>query len=306
MSPQKRNLLLAVAGGAALVVIVVVLMPDENDRRGETQPDPVAERETEEVAASPSDPVTTDEPAANPDRSRPVPKPIGAITREPSRATCTVLVNSMRTAKLSPQAPLYIEAVLSHASTETQIPLPDSDAWHPVVRDAEGNSVDAEFAPLLTPEDASSARQSVTFAWSAQADLAAGSYRVELSLPNDYPPRDSSISGVEIEPAWVEIADGATTSAQNDRYARRALAIQGRHDQLVTKLRGLIEEKPDELSLRLELVEALDGTENAAAAEKELLEFGYRLQQQSSRDWTIPDWLAFRLSDLRAKVDSAE
>jgi len=303
MSPQKRNLLLAVAGVAALVAIVVVLVPDENNRRGETQPDPVAERETEEVAASPLAPATTDEPAAKPNRSRPVPKPIGPITRKPGRATCTVLVNSMRNAKLAPQAPLYIEAVLSHPSTETQLPLPDSDALRPVVRDAKGDKVDAEFAPLLTPEDASSARQSLTFAWSAQADLAAGSYHVELSLPDDYPPQDSGVSGVEIEPAWIEIADGATTSAQNDRYARRALAIQGKLDQLVTELRGLIDEKPDELSLRLELVEALDGGENASAAEEELLEFGYRLQQQSGRDWTIPDWLAFRLFDLRAKAD---
>lgn len=306
MSPQKRNLLLVVAGVAALVVIVVVLIPDENNRRGKAQPDPVAERETEEVAASPSDPVTTDEPAAKPDRSRPASKPIGPITRKPGRATCTVLVNSMRNAKLSPQAPLYIEAVLSHPSTDTQIPLPDSDALRPVVRDAKGDSVDAEFTPLLIPEDNSSAGQSLRFAWSVQADLAAGSYHIELSLPDDYPSEDSDISGVEVEPAWIEIADHATTAARNDRYVRRALAIEGKHDQSVTELRGLIEEKPDELSLRLELVDALDGAENAVAAEKELLEFGYRLQQQSGLDWTMPDWLAFRLSDLRAKADSAE
>lgn len=95
-------------------------------------------------------------------------------------------------------------------------------------------------------------------------------------------------------------------SEHSGRIHRCQLAIEGKHDQLVTELRGLVEEKPDELSLRVELADALDGAGDVAAAEKELLEFGYRLQQQMGQDWAMPDWLAFRLSDLRAKADSAE
>ncbi len=308
MNPQKRNLIFVVAGVAALVASVVVLMPND-DGVDKPKPDPAAERNTHQVASqptSPTDPAKTGGPAAKPNRPRPAAKPIGPVTRERGRATCTVLVNSMRNARLSPQAPLYIEAIVSHPSPETQIPLPDGDGLRPAILDADGEEVDAEFVRLLEQSGTSPAGQPLRFAWSVDAELAAGPYQVELSLPDDYPHQESSISGVEIEPAWIEIADGATTAAQNDRYARRALAIEGKHDQLVAELRTLIKAKPDELSLRVELADALDGAGNAAAAEKELLAYGYRLQQQSGQDWEMPDWLVFRLSDLHAKANPPE
>ena len=226
---------------------------------------------------------------------------------------CVVRVNEARGMRLDRGSPLYVQCIFSNPLKDRSISLAAVSTLKPTVRDAEGNELSISWKPVGPVDRSLGARTNAIFTWRAAEKvgklekLAVGTYQATIDLPKTFPPPACGLDGVHVEPAALKIVDTPPDSKRNAAFTRRLDLLAGRHEQLIRQLRGVITDNPrNDLSLRMELVDALDAAGRSDDARKELLDIGYEIQHaDKGKRRPIPAWLAYRLEDLKARSKSA-
>jgi hypothetical protein len=169
--------------------------------------------------------------------------------------------------------------------------------------DAKGAWAKTDWTSLGTPPETVSQGQTVAMAWQATSRLPASEYRLDFIMPPEYSP-DAGLEGVYSEPASFSILNTSPNDYLNARFARRVKVLAGKNDEVLGELQKLMAASNSDLSLRLELVDALDAAGRSSEAKEELQEIAYLMTHDESGKSTgpVPPWITLRLEELNARI----
>ncbi|MDO9509421.1 MAG: hypothetical protein Q7I97_08845 [Thermovirgaceae bacterium] len=216
---------------------------------------------------------------------------------------CAVLVNDSRCVSLDSGSPIFMQCVFSAPGAEGEVPLPSAEGIAIDLADSGGSWVVTDWTPLGTPPETVPQGQTVTMAWQASQQLPGGDYLMAVIMPPYYSP-EAGLSGTYCEPASFSVLETPPNEYRNAMFARRIKMLAGKTGEVLAELQRLSAASPDDNSLRMELVDALDSAGRSAEARKELLEAAYRMTHDESgkRTGPVPPSIAFRLEELNGKI----
>lgn len=217
---------------------------------------------------------------------------------------CTVLANDARYIALDSDSPIYMQCVFSAPGADGEVSLPRAERIAIDLLDAEGSWVVTDWTPLGMPPETVPQGQTVIMAWQASRPLPRGEYRLAVIMPPEYSP-GAGLSGTYSESASFSVLDTPPNEYRNAMFDRRVRMLAGKTGEVLAELQKLLADSPDDNSLRLELVDALDAAGRSAEARKELLAVAYNMTHDGSGKsiGPVPPSIALRLEELNGKVD---
>lgn len=216
---------------------------------------------------------------------------------------CAVLVNDSKSISLDSGSPIFMQCVFSAPGAEGDVSLPSAESIAIDLSDSGGSWVVTDLTPLGTPPETLPQGHTVTMAWQVTSPLPAGDYRLDYIMPPYYSP-DAGLKGTYSEPASFSVLDTPPNDYRNAMFARRVKVLAGNTGEVLAELQRLSAASPEDSSLRLEFVDALDAAGRSAEAKKELLEVAYLMTHDGSgkRTGPVPPSIAIRLEELNGRI----
>jgi hypothetical protein len=233
-------------------------------------------------------------------RTRPTPVPM---------AFGAVLVNDSRGIELGRGTPVFVCLVIESDAVKF-VELGSTDAVSPIATSEGRGVVGVEWEPIPPPASIVEPGRPVTLTWVARTAIPAGRYSVTFA--QEVPVLQlvkAGLSAFRIEPGSFSVVDRADDPAVSAHYRRRVLGLRGHAHELVVALEAAVKADPSSPALRRELVDALDQAGRPAEALSQLERLAAEIQDrqvkaQPSTPPEMPDWVVFRLAELRQRADS--
>ena len=204
----------------------------------------------------------------------PVPK------QETGGPRAVLLVNDLPADTIHSTLPVIVSCILDIPETIIQNRRIIVTPW---ISGPDGES-SSDSWQLLSPDlKASAAAGSTQLHWELKWQPAVASYRIGIdttpSLPN-----------MRVREAHITILTGKAYDNDTSRVRRRKLALQGKWDILLPEIHTALEHFPNDLQLRISLVDALAGSGNFDKAYQDLISIIKQGQEsfETSAEYDVP------------------
>ena len=165
----------------------------------------------------------------------------------------SLMVNSLRQAKLPADTPLYVTLTLDNP-LDKDLDLSAIGWLKPVITDDKGQAVDMSWQTIAPKKTVLGGGRALRIAWLPQEPLASGKYRIALEHASEL--GGGALGMVRVFPAGLEITGERPDPIQSAMYQRRIWVLQGQTEKAAAQVEQLIKSDPDNMELRLEMADA--------------------------------------------------
>jgi hypothetical protein len=215
-------------------------------------------------------------------------------------------VNGSRAPRLTPDLPLYLSCTIQNPHRDRKLELQGLAGLRPVVhRRPKGDVVAARWSSPALKDLTLEPGRGLRLYWILQQSLAPGSYLVSLEGGQKLVDKDAAgVSQVRLKPVYLEVVAGRADPREVARLQRYILALQGKREAYLEAVRRALAVRPQNTTLRWELVQALELNQRPAEAHRELTALIAQVQRRDpSRPPAVPYWCLAKLRELAAKAE---
>ena len=216
-----------------------------------------------------------------------------------------ITVNDSGNRAVDASTPLYIQCVISNLSEDRDVLFFPGKSVKPVFTDENDRRMKVKTQIVPVKPTRISPLGALGIAWTVKSRIPEGTYSVSLSDASGCLKAGKGVlKNVRLHPARLVVSRTPVPEKTKEYYSRRLLAVEGKHSELIGRLKNTLSEAPGNVLMRLELVDAYENAGEYELAYRELMRMGYEAQESAKRNGQgeVPCWIPLRAGELKRKM----